>query len=163
MTARAKYRIEGIEEVTRAMNEQVKEMKTKSAKGLINAGIEIRHLTEKETPITPLDLGNLRASFHVTTSKGQEGTRGSFKGKESSEMQSNHGRVVQQEAAKVAVAKHPTIAVGYTANYAAYVHEMPAGTKWSRPGSGHKWFERNLKRNKNKLLSIVREETKVER
>ncbi len=160
---KTRFRIVGIENVVKSMNAEVEKMKSKSAEGLINAAIEIRHATEKESPVTPLDLGNLRASFHITTRRGREATGGTFKGKEAGEMKGQHERITAQEAMIVGMAKYPTISLGYTANYATYVHEMPAGTKWSRPGSGHKWFERQLKRNHKKLLGIIRGEIKMER
>ncbi|OFY64751.1 MAG: hypothetical protein A2Y71_06160 [Bacteroidetes bacterium RBG_13_42_15] len=49
---------------------------------------------------------------------------------------------------------------GFSANYAAFVHEMldeVYGKKinWTRPGSGPKFFEKALDRNYNEILQII--------
>jgi hypothetical protein len=47
--------------------------------------------------------------------------------------------------------------MGYSANYAIYVHEnMASGIKWKRPGSGPKWFQESVYRNSAKMLGIIR-------
>ena len=58
---------------------------------------------------------------------------------------------------------HPTkkkIRMGYTANYAFFVHEMvggdfDAGVNWSRPGSGPKWFEIAIRRETNAMINEI--------
>lgn len=51
------------------------------------------------------------------------------------------------------------VLMGFTANYALYVHEMldSAGKtiNWSRPNSGPKFFEAAIKRNVKKILEII--------
>ena len=54
----------------------------------------------------------------------------------------------------------PIVIMGFSANYAAFVHEM-VGANFTEPGSGAKWFEAALKRNHNKLLDIVKEHVRV--
>lgn len=54
----------------------------------------------------------------------------------------------------------PFVVLGYTANYAAAVHEMmvaPSGKliNWSRPGSGPKFLQASLTRNADKIAIIV--------
>ena len=51
--------------------------------------------------------------------------------------------------------------MGYSANYAIWVHEMPETTDWSRPGSGPKWFERKLKKHAKKMLSTIGHNAKI--
>jgi hypothetical protein len=56
--------------------------------------------------------------------------------------------------------EQPTVIFGYSANYAAAVHEMlisPSGKPidWSRPGSGPKFLEASLTRNADKIALIV--------
>lgn len=59
------------------------------------------------------------------------------------------------------------ILMGFSANYAAAVHEMIGPTKtgkeirWSRPDSGPKFFEASFKRNKNEILNIIKEEAHI--
>ena len=61
---------------------------------------------------------------------------------------------------KKPVTQEPYVVFGYTARYAAAVHEMmesPSGKpiNWSRPGSGPKWFEASLKRNSALIVQII--------
>ncbi len=61
--------------------------------------------------------------------------------------------------------ENPQIKIGYTANYAAYVHEMtqpPYGVvKWTRQGSRAKWFEIHLDTDKKEMLDIIADEASV--
>ena len=49
--------------------------------------------------------------------------------------------------------------IGFSANYAVFVHEMVDKSSkkinWSRPGSGPKFFEAALKRNTKQILKII--------
>lgn len=56
--------------------------------------------------------------------------------------------------------KKPIVMFGFGADYAAFVHEM-VGTHFKRPGAGAKFLEAALKRNEEKILSIVREQAKI--
>jgi len=47
------------------------------------------------------------------------------------------------------------IELGFDAEYAAAVHEMPAGTDWTMTGSGPKFLEAKLIRNKEKYMEII--------
>lgn len=49
----------------------------------------------------------------------------------------------------------PAILLGFTANYAAFVHEMPDTTNWSKAGSGSKFFEKALKRNAEEIVKLI--------
>ena len=49
-----------------------------------------------------------------------------------------------------------SIFFGFSANYAAYVHENLTATNWKRAGSGPKFFEAAIKRNTFKILLIIR-------
>lgn len=44
--------------------------------------------------------------------------------------------------------------VGYDAEYAAYVHEMPETNNFTTPGTGPKFLERAAKNNRNRALDI---------
>ena len=52
------------------------------------------------------------------------------------------------------------IRMGYTANYAFFVHEMvggdfDAGVNWSRPGSGPKWFSVAIDRETDAMINEI--------
>jgi len=48
-----------------------------------------------------------------------------------------------------------SVEVGYWADYAAYVHEMPESTNWQKPKAENKFLERAMMRNEQKLLAIM--------
>jgi len=47
------------------------------------------------------------------------------------------------------------IELGFDADYAAIVHEMPASTDWTMTGSGSKFLEAKLIRNKEKYMAEI--------
>ena len=66
----------------------------------------------------------------------------------------------QAEVRSKETAKMKLLMMGYTANYALWVHEN-IGAKFKRPGSGPKWFEAAIKRNANNIVNIVKDNAKV--
>lgn len=52
------------------------------------------------------------------------------------------------------------VLMGFMANYAVFVHEM-MGATFNREGSGAKFFESSLKRNKEKIMLILQKNAKV--
>ena len=48
-----------------------------------------------------------------------------------------------------------TIELGFDVDYAAAVHEMPANTNWSMAGSGPKFLEAKLIKNKEKYMAEI--------
>jgi len=56
----------------------------------------------------------------------------------------------------------PVVMFGFDANYALFVHEMVDGSiNWKRPGSGPKFMEASINRNKTKILEIIASYTKI--
>ncbi len=51
--------------------------------------------------------------------------------------------------------KGPGQMVGYTAEYAPYVHGMPDDTNWNRPGAENEFLEKAVLRNLSKVLNII--------
>jgi len=50
-----------------------------------------------------------------------------------------------------------TIELGFDAEYAATVHEMPPGVTWTMAGSGAKFLESKLIKNKEKYMGMIAE------
>lgn len=48
-----------------------------------------------------------------------------------------------------------TIELGFDAEYAAVVHEMPPGVNWTMTGSGAKFLESKLIKNKEKYMGEI--------
>lgn len=57
---------------------------------------------------------------------------------------------------------HPFVRIGYTAEYAPYVHEMPASNNFTKAGTGPKFLEKAVKENTNTILRIVQSAARVD-
>lgn len=53
------------------------------------------------------------------------------------------------------------VVIGYTADYAAFVHEMPETFNYSKPGTGPKYLEKAAKNNVRQIVDIVRRRAAV--
>lgn len=162
VTSNSKFHtLHGIDEVMEELNRVLKHYKaTLTNKGFIEVAIEIRRSTEANSPLTPLDTGNLRASwFTVIKGKGEQDT-GTFPLTKPEKVKKSELAFQRSVVAAMNVASnsinHPNMIFGYSANYAAAVHEMEGGDiKWNRAGSGPKWLERHLKIKKFEILKIM--------
>jgi hypothetical protein len=148
------------------LNMELSQIKNGSVKGLVMAAAFIRNKTESESPLTPVDTGNLRASWFVVSATGINAGRGNpkFKGTAAGKRQTEHSSVVPQAQGEVKAmsnANQQFVMLGYTASYSGWVHEMIGARNMSRSGSGPKWLESAIKNNKNKIVEIVRDNAKV--
>jgi len=167
--------ITGLDEVLKNLNVEILGIEKRTAKGLILSAALIRNSTENESPLTPVDTGNLRASWFVVSSEGPAedpvGSSGHFKknpktGVKAKEMKAQHSMMVgAAKSAVTALAKRgPIVIMGYSANYALFVHEMEGthpDVTWSRPGSGGKWLEAAFKRNRNRIIDTIKENATI--
>jgi hypothetical protein len=177
--------MDGIRSVVEGINKELMNIRGHTLGGLIKATALIRHETEHGAVKTPVDLGNLRASWFVVSSKGSivrgggaghtpEGMSKSFKGPNAESIAKGHTGMLKEMQGKVNILsniyKGPFVIMGYSANYTFYVHEMigvvgykskenPRG--WSRSGSGPKWFEAALKKHRNNIVKIVGSNQKI--
>jgi len=117
-------------------------MRKKALGGMIQAAIIVRRDMDATPPLIPVDTGILRASWFVTTSMGAV-TQGS----------GDQG-VVAAASAKARSSASPMLVMGFSASYGVFVHEM----NWkegSRPGSGPKFFESALNRNRAAMSQVM--------
>lgn len=151
------------------LNAEIAQIKVRSAKGLIMAAAHIRVETEKTPYITPLDLGNLRASWFIVSAKGKTGDpigkSEKFKGPKASELSSDYVATIAEGQGEVAsYGKGVAVMMGYSANYAMWVHEMIGATFHRKGGqSGPKWFESAVYRNKDKIVQIVKGNAQIKK
>jgi hypothetical protein len=158
-------KLEGFNATLKGLNVELEKIKGRCAAGLIDAAILIRRSTETTPPLTPVDTGNLRVSWFVTTAKSNvaESDTGSFKGKQGAQMRSEHTRVITESKSLIAAnlsRKGEFIVIGYSANYALFVHEM-LGASFQRPQAGPKWFQAALERNRGETIKKVAERAKI--
>jgi hypothetical protein len=167
-------RVRGLEEVTNNLNKQIIEITQRTMSGLIKAAAHVRRSTENTAPVTPVDLGNLRASWFVVTSNSiPVGKSPTFIGYQAIKLSGEHSMTVA-EAQEIIVAKTTGrikfLMMGYSVNYALFVHEM-IGADFKRVkkvkdkktgknrllSSGPKWLETALKRETPRIIQIIKE------
>jgi hypothetical protein len=167
--------IKGMDIVLANLNREIMAMENRTLAGLIKAAALIRDETETGDLLTPVDLGNLRASWFVVTATSIPVGQGvsNFKGPKAGEIAANHSSTLAEAQGFVAAntpKKGKFIIIGYTVNYAMYVHENlgmhdPANPYWKdrkwREGSGPKWFEAAIKKKASRILEIIRDNAKI--
>lgn len=155
------FRIEGLETVLKNLNKEINKVENRTLSGLIRGIILVRRSMEHNPPVIPVDTGNLRSSWFVITSKGGTITpKPSFVGDEQAELDAAWSRVVAREMPKATSSPYPAIVFGFTANYATAVHEDFTKIR-KRPGSGPKFLEAALARNKKAILQKIKEEAQI--
>lgn len=167
--------VEGLDKVLANLNKQLKKVKNATAKGLVLAAILVREDTEKTAPATPVDLGNLRASWFIVSSYGgieadPLGLSGTFKNKpftkmqiKASEMRAQHAAVISTCQSEALSKKgEPIVLMGYSANYALYVHEMLGADFTERtPKAGEQWFQKAIYRNRKRIYEVVKDNAQI--
>lgn len=124
------WRLSGIDAMAKRINAELMALKTKSAAGMVVAASAILKDADETPPVTPVDLGNLRASTFVTPLK-KPITQDPY--------------VIFGYNSNYAAAVHEMM-------------ESPSGKpiNWSRPGSGPKWFEAAIKRNAKRVIHLIK-------
>ena len=148
------------------LNLELKKVEGGTVEGLMEASIHVRRETEDVTPVTPVDKGNLRQSYFAAASNGKKVNdpvgSGRFKGPKASEMKADHSTLIGECKGIASTSKDPLVIMGYSANYAAPVHEM-VGRRFHRRDkvAGPKWFETAVYRNRDKIVRIVADNAKI--
>ncbi len=129
--------IKGMDIVLANLNREIAKIKIRTGAGLIEAAIMIRRDMDKTSPLIPI------------------GPTGNLRASWFTNPVREFGK------------KMIALLIGFSANYAVFVHEMvDRGSKkinWSRPGSGPKFFEAALKRNHKKILKIIGNNARIKR
>lgn len=152
------------------LNREIMKIKGRTTKGLLLAAIEIRRDMESMPPLIPVDYGNLKASFFIVPTKRSNTipvhtfSKGSFKHAATpqilTKLKIGHKEAVSEAEAEVN--KHEVaVMMGFSAFYAAPVHEMLGDVNWSLSGSGPKFFQAAIFRNFNTILAIVKANTMI--
>ncbi len=171
-----KLYLKGMEQVMSNLNKEISEIKSDSVKGLLMAAAFIRNKTEKSMPLTPVDLGNLRSSWFITSATKKEandqynkGFRTTKVGKKKIKhetMTADHIAAIseaQSELTGMNTKDKKFIMMGYSASYAGFVHEFVGEmmVNFKREGSGAKWLESAIKSNTSKIVQIVKENAQI--
>ena len=150
------------------LNIQINGVKNRSMKGLIMSAAYIREQTEHTLPLTPVDYGNLRASWFVVTADRVVPTKGpkTFKGPDAGKISSQkEGAIMegQGEMGRITTKDKKFLMMGYGANYAGFVHEFISEMmiNFKRPGSNAKWLQEHLYKNTSKIVQIIKDNAQI--
>jgi len=156
--------LKGVARMQDRINMQMARMGVVTMAGLIEASIIIRRSTEDSSPITPLDTGNLRASWFTVTPRGpSSGKSPSFEGENAGDMKKNHSAALSEYGTTVKTRRVPTVGLGFSANYAGFVHEMVDAQNWSRPGSGAWYLASSIQSTKPAVLAAIYKHAKFKK
>ena len=141
-----------------------------SSRGLAMVSIAIRRATEEMTPVTPVDTGNLRASWFAVTDVSPVEDPLALSGKFTNHkfkkarwsvrhMRAVHQAVIAEASSRASAERRPNIYFGYSARYAIYVHEM-LGANFKRKDedgkqAGARWFSAAINRNMKAIIRIL--------
>ena len=154
---------------------QISSMRQGALAGMIEATIIVRRDTEKSTPITPVDTGNLRASWFVATHMGiADGANPVFKAtgakgrkispKQLAKVKMNHARVLNDVGADIIYGGSKKLLkckFGFTANYAVPVHYERRNVTWNRPNSGPYFFSTSLDSKHQEMIRAIQKRAHV--
>ena len=155
---------EGLDTVVKNLNAEISKIENGSLAGLLRATVIVRRSIDSETPMVPVDTGNLRSSWFVVSSKGniEKGGSARFVDRPKNileQLRTDHSTIIRSSITN-AKGMIPKVIFGFSAFYAEYVHEA-IGTNFKRPGSGAKYLEAAIKSNAMKILDMVRQEAAV--
>jgi len=159
--------IKGLDVVLKNLNKEIEGIKNRTRTGMIKVAVLIRGDAQK---LCPMDTGNLvNSAYTVVTGGTIEGRQPNFKeenksGKviDVSRLQNEHRVAINLGKSETDDKDNPSAVIGFSAYYAAYVHEMTQAI-FKRPGSQAKFLETSLKENSCRILEILRKEASVEK
>jgi|AntDeeMinimDraft_6_1070357.scaffolds.fasta_scaffold00326_10 hypothetical protein len=144
-------------------NDEISQLQDRTLEGLIRAVIVLQRAAE---PGTPIDTGNMRASWFTVTYKNDVSKRvftksGSFP-KPNPQITAQHQAVKQaaQGAAElIGSDETPILVFGYTANYSVIVHEM-VDANFQRSSAHARWLYKALQVSKQQMLRKIQKYSK---
>lgn len=162
--------MQGVDRWVAYLNRRIEKIEGASLQGLIKAAVLVHEETLTGEVTTPVDLGNLRHSWFVVTSKGKiqsgggkshtpEGAAPGFTGPKAAEYAGAHTAMIKEMQGKAdgmsREKKGAFLIMGYSVNYAMWVHEI-VERHHAKP-TGAKWFQKALFKHKGNILRIIKE------
>ena len=168
MAVRKVVEVEGLDNVLRNLNKEIKNIKGRTRKGMIEAVLAVRKEAQK---ICPHETGNLNASCFTNVYGGGKPSTTSFGKSPHFKSETKDGKKVDVGRLRTehacTVEKHkgdmfddPTAVIGFTAFYAPYVHEM-VGAHFKKPGAQAKFLETPLKELSCEILDIIKRNARI--
>jgi|TARA_R100000789_G_scaffold96157_1_gene97298 hypothetical protein len=154
-------KITGLDKVVKGLNKSLKKIKNKTVAGMLEAAVLVKG---ESLRITPIDTGNLRNSAYITWGGGKVKTRsrieqGTFdtSDKSGAKVATEHNPTVERRKSIMTV--NPFAEIGYTAHYAAAVHEAPQSRKFTVGQS--KFLEQALRNNSRNIFKIIQRRASI--
>jgi hypothetical protein len=158
--AQQSFQLKGINSVMKNLNREFQAIQGRSLSGMMAAAAYVRRDMSKTSPTVPIDYRNLDHSWFIVTAKSSKSTP-AFTGDDAEQMAAEHAAITQEYQGIASGKKSPVLVMGFSANYASFVHEMPNSVNWSKEGSGSKFFESAIDRNTAKMLEIIGNYAKI--
>lgn len=161
--------LRGMGNVMNNLKAEIEKVKGKALRALVKGAILIRRDMDYKSPLIPVDLGNMRASFFTVTSRGGlmsggvgPGGAAKFDDKrgDAGKLTSGHSASIATHGARI-TGPEPRVCLGFSAYYTVIVHEMTGQINWSRPGSGAKFFQSAFRNNQSKIKALIKKEIKI--
>ena len=137
----------------KTMRKAVKDNMMGAARGMAKAAKQLMWDAVYEYPQCPLkppdekgEGGKLRASGSAFVNNVLQDTTAEYKPEQAQPMRTRNDPIDKMTFLGIVV---------FNTFYAAKTHEMGPGTKWGTPGTGPKWLETKLYRNKDQYYGIV--------
>jgi hypothetical protein len=167
--------------INKNLNIELRRIKKRTTKGLLLAVIEIRRSMDLQAPLIPVDFGNLRASFFIVTKntveadlKSYEVTTAKFRkvspttgerlsSEKLAKLNTEHKQGIEEARGEVnQFPDQPVVMLGFSAFYAAPVHEMVGeNINWNRFRSGPKFFQAAVYNNFDTIVKTVYLNTRI--
>jgi hypothetical protein len=170
-SSKGKGYLEGLKELMNNLNIEIGLIQGRSMKGLIQAAREIKKETLLGKPTTPKDVGNLRESWFIVTSKSIiDGKSPSFKDNPkrkkttAASLQTSHSTALTESQTSlqgISTKNNPVLTLGYSAPYSGFVHEMVGVKEWTLEGSGAKWFQTAIANRSKTILKIIGDNVRI--
>ncbi|MCP4475385.1 MAG: hypothetical protein GY821_12635 [Gammaproteobacteria bacterium] len=163
---------EGLSKVLKGINKEMGKLENASVDGLLEAALLIRGDAQR---ITPVDTGNLKASAYVMWGGKGRSIKSKSEPLDQGEMSKrkntgpDHATVISQRDVANQKNRSPFAEIGYTANYAAAVHERlksrhakpeKKGGRMVQIGQA-KFLEQAFLQNEKRVLQIIRRRAKI--
>lgn len=137
MKAGSVTRVKGMKNVMNNLNREIANIKGASMQGLMRVSIAIKNDTETSKPKTPVDTGNLRASWRVYPIKVLTGANIMFG------FTANYAEYVHENVGAQFYGRDPSTS--------SRGSKFPGG----RPDSGAKFFESSIKKLTPEIVRIL--------
>lgn len=154
----------GLDTVIKNLNKEIEEIKGRTVKGLLQAGLRVKADAQR---ITPVDTGNLKSSAYVLWGGGGRSVQQI--GEAVLKDQEQHDQILSERTNKLSSFNDPFAEVGYTANYALKVHEGIRSKKGKlvshvkidkEKGAVQigqaKFLEQSFNQNKDYILNVIK-------